>query len=116
MSSETETRNHYFLIAGIILFSSNADGVEANIGSAPANAMVRHDDQNFPVHKLAKAQQNLHKSFVMKMPEEARAMLDVHDIVITNVSYLGHMTEDEFQYQPTIEDIAPVPASAPDRV
>lgn len=112
MSSETEVRRHYFLIAGVILFSSNAEGTEPNIGSAPANAIIRHDDLNFPVHKLSKAQQNLHKSFIMKMPEEARAMLNIHDIVVTNVSHLGHMSEDEFQAAAPLVEAAPlVPTS-----
>lgn len=108
MSSGHPVRSHYFLIAGVILFSTNAEGVEDTIGSAPANAIVRHDDLNFPVHKLAKAQQNLHKAFMMKMPDEARAMLNINDIVVTHVSHLGHMTEDEFQYQPPV---APAPAA-----
>jgi len=112
MSSETPTRHHYFLIAGIMLFSTSAEAADNDsIGSAPANAVVRHDTTTFGVAQLQKAQQNLHKAFVLKMPEEARAVLNMHDIVITNVSYLGEMSEDEFQKPVTIEDIIPpVPA------
>jgi hypothetical protein len=111
---ETADKAHYFLIAGVILFAhvdpANPDA-EPNMGSAPVNALVRHDSQNFPVRKLAKAQQNLHKSFVTKLPEEAHATLGVHDIVITNVSYLGEMTEEEFQQEdaPVEPEAAPVP-------
>lgn len=106
-------KKHYFLIAGIVLFSFPAgEGEEPTISSVPVNAIVRHDDINFPAAKLAKAQQNLHKSFIMKMPEEVHGLLNVNDIVITNVSYLGLMTEDEFQAPPegmAKVEVTPVP-------
>lgn len=76
------------------------EGEEESISSIPANAIVRHDKQLFPANKLAKAQQNLHKSVMMKMPEEAKPLINVRDIVIQNVSYLGEMTEEEFQAPP----------------
>ena len=114
---EPTAKAHYFLIAGVILFTQldpeNPEG-DPQIGSAPANALVRHDATTFPVRKLAKAQQNLHKSFVTKLPTEAHTTLAVHDIVVTNVSYLGEMTEEEFQ-----KEEAPVKleaTSAPERI
>ena len=91
-------KHHYFLIAGVILFGTKVEGrEEPNIGSAPCNAIVRHDATTFPVRKLAKAQQNLHSAFIQKIPGEALMLMSIHDIVITNVSYIGEMTEDEFQ-------------------
>lgn len=111
---ETAVKAHYFLIAGVILFAQidpeNPEG-DPQIGSAPVNALVRHDATTFPVRKLAKAQQNLHKSFVTKLPVEAHATLAIHDIVVTNVSYLGEMTEEEFQKEeaPVEPEAAPVP-------
>lgn len=92
-------KKHVFLIAGLVMFTIG-DGDDAQISSIPTNAIVRHDDQLFPAAKLAKAQQNLHKSMMLKMPEEIHGSLIVRDIVLTNVSYLGHMTEEEFQAPP----------------
>lgn len=90
---------HFHLIAGIIMFSFGQEGAE-QISSVPCNAIVRHTDTKFPAAKLAKAQQNLHKSFMLKMPEEAHSTIVVRDIVVTGVSYLGEMTEEEFQAAP----------------
>ena len=91
---------HYFLISGSIMFTVGDIEKLENIQPSNifVNAIVRHDDQNFPARKLAKAQQNLPKSFVMKLPEPELA--NIHDIIILSVSYLGEMTEEEFQAAP----------------
>lgn len=94
------TKLHYFLIAGIVGINvqQEIDGVTTdNPSSSPANAVVRHDSVNFPAHRLGRAQQNLTKAFIQKVPEEIKPMLSIMDVVITNVSYLGEMTEEEFQ-------------------
>lgn len=92
-------KKHVFLIAGLVMFTVG-DGEDVQISSIPTNAIVRHDDVLFPAAKLAKAQQNLHKSMMLKMPEEIHGSLVVRDIVLTNVSYLGYMSEEEFQAPP----------------
>ena len=93
-------KKHYFLISGSIMFTVGDIKDLENIQPSNifVNAIVRHDDENFPARKLAKAQQNLHKSFVMKLPEPELA--NIHDIIILSVSYLGEMTEEEFQATP----------------
>lgn len=115
---------HFFLIAGVILFNQTDPAAalagqqgEPNLGSAPVNAIVRHDAHTFPVRKLAKAQQNLHHSFISKIPMENRVFLQVYDIVVTNVSNLGYMTEAEFQKQEAepVGDDAPKVA-VPERI
>ena len=102
-------KKHFFLISGLVMFTIGDDPETAQISSIPTNAIVRHDNQNFAAAKLAKGQQNLHKSMLMKMPTEAHAALTVRDIVVTNVSYLGHMTEEEFQAPPEGMALAEVP-------
>jgi hypothetical protein len=90
-------KKHYFLISGSIMFTvgdiNNLENIQPS--NIFVNAIVRHDDTRFPAQKLAKAQQNLHKSFIMKLPEPELA--NIHDIVILSVSYLGEMAEEEFQ-------------------
>jgi patatin-like phospholipase/acyl hydrolase len=94
-------KKHYYLIAGLVMFTFKVEGNdEPQVSSVPVNAIVRHDNTKFPAAKLAKAQQNMHAAFMMKMPEEARAGITVHDMVVQNVSYLGEMTEEEFQAPP----------------
>lgn len=104
-------RQHYFLIAGSIMFTVAKDDGTLVADATIANAIVRHDSKDFPVHKLRRAQQNLHHGFVMKLPEEAKQAMSFHDIVVTNVSYLGFMSEDEFQHEPELATTAPVPVA-----
>lgn len=101
--------HHYFLISGTILFTMG-EGEDEQISTMIANAIVRHDDTKFPAHKLGKAQQNLFKSMMMKLPEEARPGIIARDIVIQSVSYLGLMTEEEFQAEPEL--LTPMPAQS----
>ncbi|WP_290870392.1 hypothetical protein [Aquabacterium sp.] len=107
--SKSET-HHFYLIAGMVMFSVGKDE-DGQISSVPTNAVVRHTDgTKFPAAKLAKAQQNLHKTLIMKMPEEAKPLITVRDIIITNVSYLGEMTEEEFQAPADVPDAVQPPA------
>lgn len=113
-----DTKYHFYMIAGMIMFTNKGAGEDAMMGSAASNAIVRHDSKTFGVAQLGKAQQNLHKGFIVKIPEEARAGITVHDIVLTNISYLGFMSEKEFQKPPAgmeLRDGLPVlSASAPE--
>lgn len=91
---------HYFLIAGLVGISipTEVDGVKQDIPSSiPVNAIVRHDSMNFPAHRLGRAQQNLTKSFVTKVPDEIKEVMSIIDVVLTSISYLGFMSEEEFQ-------------------
>jgi hypothetical protein len=113
--------HHYFLIAGVVMFTSAPEDVSESptLGSAPANAIVRHDDISFPVRKLAKAQLNLHTSFMQKIPAEALPGITIHDIVITNITHIGFMTEEEFQKEeaPQAEQAGQVEAApVPERI
>ena len=105
--------NHYFLISGIILFRTTQPGQDPVIGSAPGNAVVRHDSQNFGARKLAKAQQNLHHVFIAKLPEDMAGLCDVFDIIITNICFLGEMSEEEFQMTDPDPAAAAVAAAFP---
>lgn len=100
--NDTIQKQHYFLITGCLMFTLTKPDGTLTADTTMANAIVRHDSTDFPAYKLGKAQQNLHRSFVMKLPEEARQAMQFHDVVITNISYLGLMSEDEFQYQPPV--------------
>jgi len=95
---------HFYLIAGTVGFTianpENPDPESVQLSSLPVNAIVRHTEPVFPAAKLAKAQQNLHKSLLLKLPPEIHEMLMVQDIIISNVSHLGLMTEEEFQAPP----------------
>jgi hypothetical protein len=119
MTEETvPVSHHYFLIAGVVMFTSAGETAaeDATLGSAPANAIVRHDSTNFPVRKLAKAQLNLHTSFMQKIPAEALPSITVHDIVITNISNIGFMTEEEFQREEAPEPEQEEAAQPVDRI
>ena len=104
-------KQHYFMIAGLvgIVVTTEEDGVKSeNPTSLPGNAVVRHDSTNFPAHRLGRAQQNLTRAVLTKIPEEVRPTISIMDVVIQNVSYLGFMTEEEFQAPaPDLTPLAP---------
>ncbi len=91
----SQKSQHYFLIAGIVAYSLPNGKKDPVLGSIPTNAVVRHDRKEFQARKLGNAQMNLQKTFLMKMPDDVAP--SIHDVIITNVSYLGEMTEEDFQ-------------------
>lgn len=99
-------RYYHFLISGTILYAvpNPENPEEALPQSAPTNAILRSDTTDWPVYTLAKAQGNLHKSFISKIPEEGRPNILVADIVLNNITLIGYMSDAEFQ--------APDPAAA----
>ncbi len=95
-------KHHYYLISGTIMFTFGEITEETIPQSTLSNAIVRFDNNYFPAHKLGKAQQNLVKTFIDKVPEPEH--IKIHDIIIQTICNIGCMTEEEFQAE------APMPA------
>ena len=85
---------HHHLIIGRIVFSPK-DSEE--VACLDLNAVISHDKPTIPVALLGKTQQTLQLQFFnrMKNPE-----LEVRDVIILGLSYLGEMTAEEFQAPP----------------
>ena len=85
---------HHHLIVGEIIFKE--EGSEA-IASLRVNGVLMDPKQEVPVRLLGKAQQILQMNFYQRMGEQRVTVLDV---ILMNVVYLGHMTQEEFHQPP----------------
>jgi hypothetical protein len=99
---------HYYLISGIVMFTIK-DGESIEPNTIPCNAIVRHTTKLFPAHKLAHAQQNLQKGMMLKIPDTMHAGIQIRDVIVQSVSYLGVMTEEEFQAPPPGMELVTAP-------
>lgn len=94
---------YYFLITGEIVFQTS----DNEPGSIHLNGIVQNDMPNFPVRMIAKAQQTLQLHFFKKINDPS---VQVIDVIITNVSQLGGMTDDYFHAAPAgskLQELAP---------
>lgn len=87
-------QQHYHLVAGLVMFG-NPETQE--IGSLTLNTVLRSDSQNVPVRQIGRAQQALQMVFRQKTGDETTQVVDVP---ILSISYLGYMSEEEFQAPP----------------
>lgn len=89
-------RKHFHLIAAEILFRIKDTG---QTSAVKLNSILAEPDRDVPVRLLGKAQQAVQLRFYQNMGE-AHESVEVVDVVILAVSYLGHMTEAAFHAQP----------------
>lgn len=98
----TEKRTHHYLVCGSIIHTND----EEQICSIDINGIVANDTKNIPAYQLARAQQVLQANFFRRMED---VKVEVRDVVIQNMIYLGFMTDAEFKRQPegmTIQELA----------
>lgn len=87
-------KKHHFLITGEIVFRArNSEDVNA----IRTNAVLLTEDTIINVAAIGKSQQLLQLNFHKKMSDDN---IEVLDVVILNLSYLGNMSEAEFQAPP----------------
>lgn len=103
MTTSEPTHKHRFLVAGEIIFNQADSDV---VHSVRLNAMIAHTDVNLPARLIGKAQQTLQMLLFKRMGESAEAagiampQINVHDVVILNISSLGWMSEEDFNAPP----------------
>lgn len=87
------------MVTGNVVYQVPAAANEpANpMGAMALNGIVMSDTTTFPVRSIARAQQNLQHHFYQKTQDST---LRIIDVILTNVCYLGHMTEEEFHATP----------------
>ena len=83
-------KKHYYLVHGSIVFT---DKENENPVKLDLNAILPTDTPNIDTKALGKAQQNLQLTFHKKMEDET---LQVVDVILNSISYLGCMTHEEF--------------------
>lgn len=89
-----EESKHHFLITGEIVFTEKSSD---EVNAIRVNGVLLTDQTNLPVASLGKAQQVLQANFHERMKGQK---IDVVDVILTNITYLGQMTQDEFYKNP----------------
>lgn len=87
-------KHHHHLITGEIVFKYPE---HENIHSVRVNGVLIDLERDIPVRLLGKAQQILQLNFHQRMQDEK---IQVLDVVLSNISYLGHFTQAEFHAVP----------------
>jgi hypothetical protein len=103
-------KKHYFLIAAEIVFTGK--GENDGLQSLRLNGVTTNKDKSFPAAMIGRGQQVAQMQFFKRMGEHVNEV-EVRDVVLINVSYLGEFTEEEFNTLPP-EMQPPAPGAAND--
>lgn len=87
---------HYHLVCGTLM-CANEDG---DISSISLNAILPTEEKFINVPAIGKAQQALQMNFHQRMQGEDAPKVNVVDVVIASISYLGLMTPEKFNETP----------------
>lgn len=91
---DVQQRSHYYLVHGAIVFA-HVD--QEQVGSIDMNGLLITENKNIALHELNNSQRLLQHNFFKRMPAEK---VEIQDVVIKNLTWLGHYTEDEFKNIP----------------
>lgn len=102
---EVAKKLHHHLITGQVVFEvKNEAGEPVGLNQANLNAVVTSEKKEFPVRMIGKAQQAVQMHFHKKIGTDAP--VEVKDVCLLAVSYLGHMTPEEFHAAPDGQKVA----------
>lgn len=101
--------HHYHLVATEVAFLEPDNQA---IGSLKINVLLRTPERNFTARDMGKSQQIAQMQLFEKLQNEK---LEVKDVFMIGVSYLGFMTEEKFQEPPagTTKQERPVAVKTP---
>lgn len=89
-------KKHYFLIATTVIFTTESQLERSKL----INILATHDDMNWNVGKLGHAQNMALQRYHQTHDPEIKTK--VNDVFIQNISYVGHMTQEEWLGQTEI--------------
>lgn len=93
-ASDTMTPKHYFLIAGNVVYKIDGGSSDQNpMGILTLNGLITSNVQTLGVADLNEAQKVLQHHFRIKTEDPS---LEIVDVIILNVVYLGFQSENEF--------------------
>ena len=104
-------KSHYFLISALVcsvavaeVTEAKAKGTEADISvsTMPISCIVVSERTEFGIAQLAKAQQAAQSQFFKRVVHNS---VEVVDVLVNSISYLGHMTEEEFHGKKSKEEL-----------
>lgn len=90
-------KKHYFLIAAEVLFTGKENLNE--LQSLRLNGVVTNKENSFPAVMIGRGQQVAQMHFFKRMGDHGFDV-EVKDVVLINVSYLGEFTEEDFNALP----------------
>jgi hypothetical protein len=102
-------RLHYHLISALILFVPKENADQSGYAPVPVNAVLTTKSENVTRSDIGKAQQAAQMTLFGQLGSEA-VTIQVLNVVITSMTYLGHMTKEEYEAKP---EEAPAPAATP---
>lgn len=91
---DVKQRKHYYLVHGAIVF---AHVEQEQVGSIDMNGLLLADEKKIALHELNNSQRILQHNFFQRMPAEK---VEIQDVVLKNLTWLGHYTDDEFKNIP----------------
>lgn len=87
-------QKHYFLVAGNVVYKIDSGNQDQNpMGIITLNGVITTHTQVLGVADLNQAQQVLQHHFRAKTEDNT---LEVVDVIILNIAYLGFQSENEF--------------------
>ena len=87
-------QKHYFLVAGNVVYKIDSGNQDQNpMGIITLNGVITTHTQVLGVADLNQAQQVLQHHFRVKTEDNT---LEVADVIILNIVYLGFQSENEF--------------------
>lgn len=87
-----QAKQHYCIAAGLVTFSTDKD--PGMVSTVPLNSVTVTKSNNINTSDLASIQRQLQMQLHARAGEGV--LVEVVDVVITNISPLGFMTSDEF--------------------
>ncbi|ABK54409.1 gp40 [Escherichia phage N4] len=102
MTKQIEEKKHHWLVAAQLTFviPDNKDGQEGAV--IVQNTMLLTEEKQVTFRDLGRAQSALFQN----LNDRFGQVVDVRDIVFLNVSYLGHMSQPDFQQNLVTKDTA----------
>lgn len=92
--TDSMPQKHYFLVAGNVVYKVDSGNQDQNpMGIITLNGVITTHTQVLGVADLNQAQQVLQHHFRAKTEDNT---LEVVDVIILNIAYLGFQSESEF--------------------
>lgn len=101
MKIEVEEKFHYFLVAGQVTFLSPQEDGTKIPRTVNLNTLAPLQDRKVEIKALGVMQQQLQRVLFSRIGGTE----EVIDVILTGISYLGHMTAKEFGHdEPDVSD------------
>lgn len=100
----SDKRQHYHLISALIMFVPKDAKAESGYAPVPVNAVLTSAMKDLTRHDIGRAQQAAQMTLFGQLEGES-TKIQVLNVVITNMTYMGLMTQAEYEgkFEPVLE-------------